>query len=97
MKHETKIIYTWIEGDPDSHRCFASCLGRDCTWQGPRRQSALVARIDGKQHRLDTAVEDDRNQRKGAPIPMSAELMADQNPLQARPESIDWNQRKAKR
>jgi hypothetical protein len=60
MKHE---IITLLATRPITHptEYYAAC---NCLWVGVRRQSETAARIDGKQHRLETVVEDDRNRRK---------------------------------
>ncbi len=55
MRHEVKTFTK--PGGP------SQCVCR-CGWMGRWRQSAEVARVDGKQHRVDTAVDDDVNERK---------------------------------
>jgi hypothetical protein len=61
LKHEVYMTFGW--SDTLEPRRWARAACRGCVWAGPVRQSDEVARIDGKQHRLDTAAEDDANRK----------------------------------
>ncbi len=59
LVHELNI---YQRRTPMGHTEYAACV---CGWIGTDRVSRLTAQVDAKEHRLETAVQDDAN-RKGA-------------------------------